>query len=155
MVLLQPESSGLVCLASSDPFAEPKCTVGYLKSERDRAVLRTGLRLAIRLAETMRALGYPLSNVHVPAGLDDAALDAHTVRWAGSYFHYSSSCRMAAEDDPHAPGVVDDMLRVHGVDGLRVCDASIFPDVLATHIQAPIVAIAEKCADMIKSSYDV
>jgi choline dehydrogenase len=59
---------------------------------------------------------------------------------------------MAPEDDVR-PGVVDDELRVHGVEGLRIADASIFPDVIATHLQAPVVMVAEKCADMIKRAW--
>ncbi|KAJ7504323.1 glucose-methanol-choline oxidoreductase, partial [Mycena galericulata] len=63
--------------------------------------------------------------------------------------HYTSTCRMVPEDDPH-PGVVDDDLKVHGIDGLRVCDCSIFPDILSTHPMAGAVVVAEKCADLLK-----
>ncbi|EMD36672.1 hypothetical protein CERSUDRAFT_73736 [Gelatoporia subvermispora B] len=149
------QSKGGLCLLVAvlrlESSGTPLCTMSYLTSPRDRTVLRSGLRLAAALACQMRSLGYSLTDVHVPAGLDDAVLDAHIALWAGSYLHYSSTCRMAPEEDPRAPGVVDDELRVHGVRGLRACDASIFPDVPATHLQAPVVAVAEKCADMIKS----
>ncbi|KZO97716.1 GMC oxidoreductase, partial [Calocera viscosa TUFC12733] len=68
--------------------------------------------------------------------------------------HYSSTCRMAPEEgDPDGPGVVDDELRVHGVESLRVADASIFPKILSVHLQAPVVMVGEKCPDMIKRSW--
>jgi len=67
-------------------------------------------------------------------------------------FHFSCTCRMAPEHDPQAPGVVDDKLRVHGVSNLRVCDTSVFPQIISSHLQAPAVMIAERCADFIRHS---
>ena len=61
---------------------------------------------------------------------------------------------MAPEDDPEFPGVVDDVLRVHGINALRVADSSIFPRVPAAHTQAPAVMVGMKCAGIIKEAWD-
>jgi choline dehydrogenase-like flavoprotein len=122
--------------------------MGYLTSPEDYATLRAALRVAVRLAGEMRAVGYPLDDVHVPGTLDDAALDAFIDARVDTMYHYSSTCRMARPDD-EKPGVVDDQLLVRGCSNLRIADASIFPSVPATHPQALIYAVAEKCADMI------
>jgi choline dehydrogenase len=70
-----------------------------------------------------------------------------------SLFHYGSSCRMAPEDDPRRPGVVDDELRVHGVDALRIADASVFPRSCTAHPMASVVMVAEKCAHMMMTPW--
>lgn len=79
-----------------------------------------------------------------PHSEDEADVDAYIDECPRSFLHDSGSCRMAAADDAHAagPGVVNDELRVHGVRNLRVCDANIFPEVLATLLQAPVTVAA-------------
>ncbi|KAF8496978.1 hypothetical protein JB92DRAFT_2988461 [Gautieria morchelliformis] len=149
--LLKPKSQGRLRLGSRDPNAHPVCDMAYLTSPEDYATLRAALRVTVRLAAEMRAVGYPLDAVHVPDTLDDAALDAFIDSRAETMFHYSSSCRMARPDDDK-PGVVDDQLLVHGISNLRIADASVLPSVPATHPQALIYAVAEKCADMILST---
>ena len=86
------------------------------------------------------------------ASTSDVEIDAFIRRWTRSTYHYSSTCRMAPENDLDSPGVVDDELRVHGVRGLRIADTSIFPQVIPAHLQAPAVMVGMKCAEMIKSS---
>ena len=83
--------------------------------------------------------------------LSDADLDAWIRRANRTTYHYSSTCRMGRRDDGEWDGgaVVDEGLRVYGVRGVRVADSSVFPCVPRTHTQAPTVAVAEKCADMI------
>ncbi|KAI6138460.1 hypothetical protein BKA82DRAFT_4236029 [Pisolithus tinctorius] len=100
------------------------------------------------IARKMCDAGYPLKETYVPKSLEDADLDVFIQERADSMYHYSSTCRMAPLDDP-LPGVVDNDLRVHGTTNLRIVDASIFPAVPATHPQALVYAVAEKCADMI------
>lgn len=150
-VLLHPKSKGLVRLTSRDPTAPLNIDLNYLSDPSDFGALRAALRLTLRIRDNMRALGYPLVDWEVPIGEDDEALDDFIRRpnRNRSTYHYSSTCRMAPEDDQDGGGVVDDELRVHGVDGLRVADSSVFPWVLGAHLQAPTVAVAEKCADMI------
>lgn len=150
--LVKPKSVGSVRLASSDPLARPQVELGYLSNPEDYVVLRKCVRLALRLAEQVRSQGYPLKNLQVPETENEVDIDRFIRTYLRTSYHYSSTCRMGAEDEVGRPGVVDDELRVHGVDGLRVCDASIFPEGIATHTMAPVVAVAEKCADMIKAA---
>ncbi|KAK7453542.1 hypothetical protein VKT23_011822 [Stygiomarasmius scandens] len=148
--LLQTKSSGRVQLSSTDPNSNLHCEMNYLDSPEDWKALRAALRVAVRLAEEMRASGYPIEDIpnRVPESLDDDTLNKYIRENADTMFHYSSTCRMAPED-AESPGVVNDELRVHGLTNLRICDASTFPDVPATHPQALVYAFAEKCAAMI------
>ncbi|KIP06969.1 hypothetical protein PHLGIDRAFT_30220 [Phlebiopsis gigantea 11061_1 CR5-6] len=150
--VLRPASRGTVRLASSDPLDTPLYDFNYLSAPEDRAVLRAGVRLCMRLTREMRAAGYAAPDFTAPASGSDADVDAFVAAHGQSFFHFASSCRMAPVDDPAGPGVVDDALRVHGVPNLRVCDASVFPQVPAAHLQAPVIAVAEKCADMVKET---
>ncbi|KAJ7457878.1 GMC oxidoreductase [Mycena latifolia] len=120
----------------------------YLASPEDWAALRASLRVSVALAQQMQADGYSLDPVKVPSALDDATLDEFIAAGLETMYHYASSCRMAPENDL-LPGVVDHELRVHGVSNLRISDTSVFPSVPATHPQALVYAVAEKCADMV------
>ncbi|KAG2151485.1 alcohol oxidase [Suillus clintonianus] len=151
-VPLQPKSSGTIELHSHNPHASPKVDLGFFTDATDFNVARKALRLAMKLAEKMRADGYQMEDHLVPAGDSDEQLDTFIRQGARTTFHYASSCRMAPEHDT-VPGVIDDELRVHGISHLRIADASIFPDVVATHLQAPVVMVAEKCADMLKQTW--
>ena len=142
---LRPKSTGTVRLASSDPFDEPVVDLNYLSSESDIVLLRSAIRFTRQLKEEILARGYRLVDYIVPSSDADADIDAFIRRACQTTYHYSSTCRMAPEG-----GVLDDRLRVHGVRGLRVADSSAFPRILSTHLAAPTVALAEKCADMIK-----
>ncbi|KAI0631282.1 GMC oxidoreductase [Trametes polyzona] len=152
--LIHPKSHGTVRLATRNPRARPDVDLGFFSDPADFAPLRKGIRLAMRLADDIRQQGYPLKNLIVPdAGADDASLDSFARKNVRTCYHYTSTCRMGAEDDSERPGVVDAELRVHGVRGLRVCDASVFPEIVGAHTMAPVVAVAEKCADMVKRSH--
>ncbi|PCH34319.1 GMC oxidoreductase [Wolfiporia cocos MD-104 SS10] len=147
--LLVAKSKGSIRLSSSDPAAPPIYDMQYLTEPEDWAALRAALRVTVALAHSMRASGYPIDGLVVPDVSSDAALDKFIRAGADTMFHYTGSCRMAPEEDAH-PGVVDDALRVHGIAGLRVADASVLPCTPATHPQALVYAIAEKCADMVR-----
>ncbi|EJU05212.1 alcohol oxidase [Dacryopinax primogenitus] len=154
-VLATPFSFGRVRLASTDPRQRPACDLGVLSDERDWAVIRVGLKLSLALAGEMKSQGYALKDQCVlPMDANEEEVKAFVRRQGRTTYHYSSTCRMAPEaGDGDGPGVVDDELRVHGVLGLRVADASIFPKILSVHLQAPCVMVGEKCADMIKKSW--
>lgn len=146
--VLRPESAGSVRLASLDPRQQPLCDLGTLSSPQDRIPLRKILRFALFIAEKVRMEGYPLQDLLIPEGTSDSQLDAFVADNIMTTYHYSSSCRMNLED---RLGVVDDQLRVYGVKGLRIADASIFPQIPACHLQAPVVMVAERCADFVLS----
>ncbi|KAH8114090.1 alcohol oxidase, partial [Phellopilus nigrolimitatus] len=150
-VALRPQSTGTVRVMSSNPSEPVECELNSLSTPQDWKVMRASLRLSLALAKELRASGYPMTDSRVPASESDEDLDAHIKKWGRTTYHYSSTCRMAPEDDP-APGVVDDELRVHGVYGLRIADSSIFPKIIATHLQAPSVMVGEKCAELLQGS---
>ncbi|KAI0312853.1 alcohol oxidase [Amylostereum chailletii] len=150
--LIRPKSCGSVRLASRNPRARPEVDLGFFTNAEDYEVMRKGVRLALRLAEEIRRQGYPLKNLQVPETENDGDVDRFIRKCLRTSYHYSSTCRMGPESDSARPGVVDAELRVHGIRGLRVCDTSIFPDMIATHTMAPAVVVAEKCADMMKAA---
>ncbi|KAJ7449177.1 alcohol oxidase [Mycena latifolia] len=149
LCLLQPKSLGSVRLATSDPHARPSVDLGFLSDPEDYVRLRKGIKLSLRLAEKVGGSGYPIADFQVPASEKESDLDDFIRSHLRTSYHYSSSCRMAAREEG---GVVDDALNVYGVRGLRVCDASIFPCVTSGHTMTPVIAVAERCADLIKAS---
>ncbi|KAL8721405.1 MAG: hypothetical protein Q9225_001920 [Loekoesia sp. 1 TL-2023] len=150
--LLRPKSRGTVRLESSNPHDRPKVDLDFLNDTTDLALARKAVRLALRLGDAMKAQDFPLlRGISVPDSEESRVdMDRFIRHRARTTYHYSSTCRMASELDMQAPGVVDDSLRVHGTSNLRVCDASIFPQIIASHLMAPVVMVAEKCASIIK-----
>ena len=144
----RPESLGYVRAKSSDPFAKPSIQPNYLAHEEDRRVLLAGIKLSRRLMNTKPLApyfdyeGYP--GVHIQN--DDELLDVARQR-STTVYHLMGTCRMAPATDPTA--VVDDQLRVHGMQNLRVIDASIMPTMLSANLNAGVLMIAEKGADMV------
>lgn len=105
---LHPFSRGTLRLRSSDAREQLVVDLGFLTDVRDRATLRAGLRLCMRVAREMEGAGYPVEYFKAPKALDDASLDKFIWRKSQSFLHYSSTCRMAPLDDPEGPGVVDE-----------------------------------------------
>jgi len=145
---LQPESRGQIRLASADPLAAPIIEPRFLSAPEDVAPLREGIRAARRIAHSRRM--QPFTGTEMLPGTevrdeDDAALSAFIRDHAGTVFHPTSSCRMGG--DPRS--VVDPKLRVRGVAGLRVIDASIMPRVPRANTNAPTIMVAEKGAELI------
>ena len=149
-VLIRPKSSGTVRLQTSNPRARPEIELGFFSAPEDIVPLRKGVRLAMRLADDVVKQGYPLKNLLVPEGPTDVDIDKFIRANAGTSYHYTSTCRMGAEAHGPRRSVVDTELRVHGVQGLRVCDASVFPEIIGSHTMAPAVVVAEKCAAMLR-----
>ncbi|KAJ7148759.1 alcohol oxidase [Mycena crocata] len=148
LCLVQPKSVGSVRLASSDPHARPLVDLGFLSNTEDYNPLRKGIKLALRLAEQVAAQDYPIEDFQVPSSEHDNDLDDFIRSHLRTSYHYTSSCRMASREEG---GVVDDDLKVYGVSGLRVCDASVFPRIVSAHTMAPVIAVAERCADLMKN----
>ena len=149
-VLLHPKSKGTVRLASKDSQIPLVVDPRYLSDSADLIPLRASLRLTSRIVDQMRARGYVLDEYAVPGGDDDASLNKFIKYRNRSTYHYSSTCRMAASEDAvDGGGVVNEELKVFGIHRLRIADSSIFPWVLGTHLQAPTVCVAEKCAEFL------
>ena len=145
----RPEASGYVRAKSSDPFEKPAINPCYLENEYDRRVLLSGMKQARNLLRTDPLKPYfdyeiyPGDSVQSDADLMQVAKERGTTT-----FHPMGTCRMAPTSDPTA--VVDDELRVHGLTGLRVVDASVMPMMPSANLNAPTIMIAEKAADMIR-----
>lgn len=146
--LLRPQSLGTIKLPSSDPAAKPIVDLNFLAAEKDLVTLRKAVKFVRMLKAHVAAQGYPISDRSAPSDSDED-IDSFIKSTCMTTSHYSSSCRMAPEAEN---GVVDDELRVYGIQGLRIADASIFPVIPSTHLMAPTVAVAEKCADLIQHS---
>jgi choline dehydrogenase/4-pyridoxate dehydrogenase len=141
VVLLRPESRGRVELASADPMRAPLIRQGFLSRDTDWAKLRAGVRMA-RAVTAQNALQGFIAKELGGAKESDAEIDAHIRATSISVHHPLGTCRMG--------DVVDDELRVKGVERLRVVDASVMPDLVGGNINAPIMMIAEKASDLIR-----
>src|SRR5215469_4613479 len=148
-VVLRPESRGRLDLVSTDPRRPMRIRQNFLSTEKDWATLRAGLRLARDVAK--QAPLHPFIAGEIAPGTDktsDRDINAHIRATGISVHHPLGTCKMGAEDDPAA--VVDGELRVFGVERLRVVDASVMPDMVGGGINAPIIMMAEKAADLIR-----
>ena len=146
---LRPESRGRVGLASADPFADPAIFANYLATEEDRRALRQGVAITRDIAN-QKALKAIRTAEYEPGESvsTDAEVDAWIRRAGETIYHPVGTCRMGVADDPLA--VVDASLRVIGLAGLRVVDASVMPTLVGGNTNAPTIMIAEKAADLIR-----
>jgi choline dehydrogenase-like flavoprotein len=145
VVLLKPESRGRVQTVSRDVTAAPKIYQNFLESERDWQALRAGVRVARELSHHPAVAKFIEREVLPgPEVVTDAAIDAHIRATASTAHHPVGTCKMAADADPM--GVVDAKLRVRGVKGLRVVDASAMPVIISGPPNAVVIMMAEKAA---------
>ncbi len=143
---LRPESRGHVRIQSADAREQPAIRPNYLSAPADRQVAADALRLTRRIvgADAMKRF-QPEEFLPGPEYADDTDLAREAGKIATTIFHPVGTCKMGA--DPMA--VVDDRLRVHGIAGLRVVDASVMPTITSGNTNAPTIMIAEKASDMI------
>lgn len=151
IVMLHPESRGEVTLRSTDPAAHPRILQRFMSTDSDWAALRAGVRMAREVAAqpSMR----PFIEREFFPGMEkgsDAEIDDHIRKTSITVHHPLGTCRMGTDSDPMA--VVDTRLRVRGVDNLRVVDASVMPDMITGNINAAVVMIAERGADLIRGT---
>jgi choline dehydrogenase len=145
-VHLRPDGRGSVRLTSTDPQAPPAIRFNFLQTPYDLRALIAGMRLGREITKQPALAPYVAEEiVPGPSVNTDAEFEANIRRTAISNLHPVGTCRMGTEGDT----VVDPQLRVHGVEGLRVVDASIMPTVPAGNTNAPTIMIAEKAAEMI------
>ena len=142
--LLAPRSRGAVTLASADPGTAPRIDPGLLSDYRDVADMLAGLRLA-RAVGTSPALAPWRTHEVFPGAAVQTGEHLQRSGSVGTYFHPVGTCKLGTGPD----AVVDLHLRVHGVDGLRVVDASVMPSLPAANTNATVLAIAERAAAMI------
>ncbi len=147
---LRPESRGTVTLKSADPFDSPAIDPAFLADRRDLETMIRGARLT---REIMNAPAMERYRHKELFGTDTATSDedweAHIRQRADTIYHPVGTCKMGFDE----MAVVDPELRVHGIDGLRVIDASVMPNLVSGNTNAPTVMIAEKAADLIKASH--
>ncbi|MBZ9722231.1 choline dehydrogenase [Mesorhizobium sp. AD1-1] len=148
IVAVQPESRGSVKLASSDPVAAPLIHQNFLSSQRDWQSLRAGFRVARNLASQPSMTPFVGAEFFPgPKCESDEEIDEHIRKTSITVHHPAGTCRMGVD----AASVVDPELRVRGIAGLRVVDASVMPDLVCGNINAAVIMIAEKAADLIGS----
>ena len=143
---LQVESRGSVRIKSADPRTAPAIRYNYLSTENDRRVMVEGLKIARRIAAAAPLAGHIVNEEFPGTGVQSDEDLLAVVRQSGeTVFHPTSTCRMGTD----ARSVVDSQLRVRGLAGLRVVDASVMPAVVSGNTNAAVIAIAEKAADLI------
>jgi choline dehydrogenase/4-pyridoxate dehydrogenase len=148
-VMLRPESRGEITLASADPRAPVRIRQNFLSTDNDKRTIRDGLKLVRRMARTAPLADFVAGELMPGPGIEsDDELDSYIRATAATAHHPLGTCKMGPESDKMA--VVDPELRVRGVAGLRVVDASVMPDMVGGNINAPVIVIAEKAADLIR-----
>jgi choline dehydrogenase len=142
--ILRPTSRGHVRLRSADPSAKVVIRHNHLATEDDRRLIADALRINLRIAEQEPLAALTTGELQCPASQSDADLVAFAMRFGNGLWHPSSTCPMGP--------VLDAELRVRGVEGLRVVDASAMPDMVGANPNATIVMMAERAADFIKGA---
>jgi choline dehydrogenase len=144
--VLRPQSRGSIQLATADPETAPLIDPNYLGDERDMVGMLAGLRLTREVGQTKALAGWRDKEVLPGPDVRDESQERDYIRRiAGTYFHVAGTCRTGTD----ATAVVDPHLRVRGVGGLRVADASVMPTMVSANPNATVLAIAERAAWLI------
>ncbi|XP_032795569.2 LOW QUALITY PROTEIN: glucose dehydrogenase [FAD, quinone] [Daphnia magna] len=157
-MLLRPESTGTIRLASSDPYTAPLIDPKYFDKIQDLNVLIEGVKIGLALSKTeaFQKLGtkfydkiFPGCESHTP--WTDAYWGCFIRHYSSTIYHPAGTCKMGPSTDTTA--VVDPTLKVYGIKGLRVADCSIMPKVVSGNTNAPVIMIGEKASDLIKADW--
>ena len=143
--VLRPFSRGEVGLKDANPLSPPRIDPKFLSDERDAALTLKGAKMMRDIMSAPALAPYRDRQLYLAGEESDAELMEHIRARADTIYHPAGTCRMGTGDD----AVVDPRLRVHGIDGLRVADASVMPTLIGGNTNAPTIMIAEKAADMI------
>jgi len=143
--LIYPRSRGTVRLASNDPTAAPLIDMNYLAEAGDRQVLLEGVEMIREIMKSAAFGGNVTSELHPGAAIDSEAMKSEVLNRATTVYHGVGTCRMGIDDR----AVVGPDLRVRGIEGLRVADASIMPSIIGGNTNAPSIMIGDKCADLV------
>ena len=145
MHILRSESTGNIHLKSSDPTAPPAINFNFLSAQLDRDVTLEAIRIARNVMTAPALQGIITEEISPGSSMDD---DDSLLNWvrqtAETTYHPVGTCKMGSD----AMAVVDERLRVHGIDGLRIADASIMPTLTSGNTNAPSIMIGEKCSKM-------
>jgi len=143
---LRPTSRGHIALANSDTRVDPKITMNYLSTHEDKKVAVQAIKLTRDIVLKSNAFKpYAPEELRPGISLDDDEIVTEVGKYANTVFHPVSTCRMGNDEN----AVVSDRLLVHGLEGLRIVDASVMPHITSGNTNAPTIMIAEKAADMI------
>ena len=145
---MRPESQGSIHIGSNDPFAAPIIRPNFLSDPVDQDCLVAGIQIARKIGEAASLT--PYRNHEIKPGSDfqdNDAILSYARQTGATVYHVMGTCKMGTDSDPMA--VVDERLRVRGLEGLRVVDASIMPTMPSGNINAPVMMVAEKGASMI------
>lgn len=143
---LRPASKGFIALKNTDPFTPPLIQPNYLTVQSDREALRAGVKIARRIFAQKAFDPYRGPEVNPGAHVQsDAEIDAWISRTAETIYHPVGTAKMGTD----SMAVVDAQLKVRGIEGLRVVDASVMPTLVGGNTNAPTIMIAEKASDMI------
>jgi choline dehydrogenase-like flavoprotein len=147
---LRPKSRGRVFLKSADPMAEPAIDPQYLSDERDLELTIKGAKLTREILEAQALAPYRKSELFgIRDGMSDQEWAQHIRSRADTIYHPVGTCKMGTDDQ----AVVDPELKVRGIEGLRVVDASVFPTLMGGNTNAPTIMVAEKIADAIRAGW--
>ena len=152
--MLRPKSRGSVTLANPDPLATPLIDPAFLRDDDDTARLVRGFKLMRHILAQPALAQYGGREVATSAAAQtDAQIEAYVRQHADTIYHPVGTCRMGpASQAADGGSVVDAELRVHGLQGLRVVDASVMPQIVGGNTNAPTIMIAEKAADLIRQA---
>jgi choline dehydrogenase-like flavoprotein len=146
--LLRPKSAGRLALASADPFAAPAIDPDFYGEPEDLDAMVRGFKLARRILDAPALAAARASDMFAASVRSDDEIRATLRERSDTIYHPVGTCRMGVDEN----AVVDPQLRVRGIEGLRVVDASVMPDLIGGNTNAPTIMIAEKASDLIRRS---